>query len=166
MPKRFIHDNGGEFTGLEFKNLLRETYIKDVPTTSRNLQANEICERIHQTVGNLLRVLLYTNPPRTVANAAYLIDQALATAMHSMRVNVTTTLKGSPVSLVFGRDMFLDIPLIDDLQMIQEHRQTLVNGRLRRMNQICRSFDYIQGQRVLKKNHRPDKLGELIEGFY
>ena len=111
-PKRYIHDNEGEFTGWEFQNLLRATYIKYVPTTSRNTQANTICERMHQTVGNVLRVLLYTNPPRTVENTADLIDQALATAIHSMRVNTTTTLKGYPVSLVFGRDMFLDINLI------------------------------------------------------
>ena len=85
---------------------------------------------MHQTVGNVLRVLLYTNPPRKVANAADLIDQAIATEMHSMRVNVITTLKGPPGSLVFGRDMFLDVPLIVDWQMIQKHRQTLVNERL------------------------------------
>ena len=67
----------------------------------------------------------------TVANAADLIDQALATAMHSMRVNVTTTLNGSPGSSVFSRDMFLDITVIADWKMIQQHRQTLVNERLR-----------------------------------
>ena len=121
---------------------------------------------MHQTVRNLLRVLLYTNPPRTLANAAYLIDQVLATAMHSMRVNVTTILKGSPGSLVFGREMFIYIPLIADWKMIYKYRQTLVNERLRQVNQSRRRFDYIQGQRVLKKKHRPDKLGELTEGPY
>ena len=50
--------------------------------------------------------------------------------------------------------------------MIQQHRQTLVNERLRQINQSRRSFYYIQGQRVLKKKHRPDKLGELTEGPY
>ena len=69
---------------------------------------------MHQAVVNVLRVLLYTNTPRTVANAEDIIDQVLATAMHSTRVNVTTTLKVYPGSLVFGRDMFLDIPLIAD----------------------------------------------------
>ena len=34
------------------------------------------------------------------------------------------------------------------------------------MNQSRRSFDYIQGEHVLKKKHRPDKLGELTEGPY
>ena len=86
--------------------------------------------------------------------------------MHSMRVNVTTTLKGYPGSLVFGRDIFKDIPLIDDWQMIQQHRKQLVNERLIRMNQSLRIFDYIQGQLVLKKKHRPDKPGELTESPY
>ena len=146
--------------------MLTATSIKDAPTTSRNPQANAICERMHQTVGNILRTLLYSNPPRTVANAADLVDQALATAMHAMRVNVHTTLKSSPGSLVFGRDMFLDVPLIADWETIQQNRQSLVNERLRRTNMGRRSYDYIQGQRVLKKRHKPDKLGRLTEGPY
>ena len=96
-----------------------------------------------------------------MANAADLIDQALDTEMKYMRVNITTTLKESPESLVFGRDMFLDIPLISDWKMIQKHRQKLFNERLRRLNQIRIIFDYIQGKRVLKKKHRPDKIREL-----
>ena len=86
--------------------------------------------------------------------------------MHLRRVNVTNKLKGSPGSLVFGRDMFLDISLIADWKMIHQHRQTLVNEIILQVNHSRRSFDYIQGQRLLKKNHRPEKLGELTEGPY
>ena len=121
---------------------------------------------MHHIVGNILCFLIYTNPPRTVANAEDIIDQEIATAMHYMRVNITTTLKGPPGSLVFGRYMFLDITLIADWKMIQQHRQTLVNERILRMNQSRRRFDYIQGKRVLKKKHMTDKLGELTEGPY
>ena len=84
-------------------------------------------ERIYHKVGNILRVLLYTNLPITVANAEYLIDQALATEMNYMRVNFTTTPKGSPGYLLFDREFFLDISLIVDCQMIQQHRQNVVN---------------------------------------
>ena len=73
---------------------------------------------MNQTVGNVLRVLLYSIPPRTVANAADLIDQALSTAMHVMRTSIYTTLTGAPGALVFGRDVFLDVPLIADWQAI------------------------------------------------
>ena len=117
---------------------------------------------MHQTVVNILRVILYINPPRTVANAADLIDEALATAIYSIRVNVANTLKVSPGSLVFGRDMFLDIPLIADWQTIQQHRQTLVNETLRQVNQGRRRFHYFQGKRVLKKKHIPEKWGANI----
>ena len=114
----------------------------------------------------MLRTLLYPNPPKTVANAADLIDQALCTAMHAIRTNIYSTLKGAPGALVFGRDMFLDVPLIADWQAIQNHRSTIVNERLRKANMGRRTYDYVQGQKVLKKRHKPDKLGRRKEGPY
>ena len=95
LPKRCIHDNGGKFTGYEFQTLLQTLHVKDVPTTSYNPQANAICERMHQTVGNVLRTLLYSNPPTTVEGAQELVDEALAKAMHAMRTNVATTVGSS-----------------------------------------------------------------------
>ena len=121
---------------------------------------------MHRTLVNVLCVLLYTNPTKKVASAADLIDQALATAMHSMRVNVTSTLNGSPGYFVFGRDMFLDIPFIADWKMIHQQRQTLVNERLSQKNQGRRRFDYIQGKHLINKKHRSEKLSELTEGPY
>ena len=84
-------------------NVRSRTYL---PTTSKNPQANVICERMHQTVGNLLRTLLYSNPPRTVANAADLIDQALGTAMHAMRTNIHTILKAARCLSVWKGHVF------------------------------------------------------------
>jgi transposase InsO family protein len=117
-PRNCIHDNGSEFTGWEFQQLLEALGIKDVPTTSHNPTANAICERMHQTVGNILRTILQTDPPHTVTEARALVDSALATAMHAMSASISTTLGGSPGSLVFSRDMFLNIPLIADWHLI------------------------------------------------
>ena len=86
--------------------------------------------------------------------------------MHATRTNIHTTLKGTPGALVFGRDMFLDVPLIADLQAIQLHRRTIVNERLRKAHIERRSYDYIQGQKVLKKYPKPDELGLRKEGSY
>ena len=55
-PFSFCHDNGGEFTGWEFQKILSDFGVKDIPTTSRNPASNSICERMHQTVGNVLRL--------------------------------------------------------------------------------------------------------------
>ena len=114
LPKRCIHDNGGKFTGEPFQLLLTALAIKDVPTTSRNLQANAICERMYQTVGNALRTLLHSSSPATVNGAKDLVDNVLATDMHAMRTNIATTLQSSPGALVYNRDMFLDVPLQAD----------------------------------------------------
>jgi hypothetical protein len=47
------------------------------------------------------------------------MDEALSIAMHVMRASVHTTLLGSsPGSLVFNRDMFLNVPLIADWKAI------------------------------------------------
>ena len=87
---------------------------------------------MHQTVGNILRTLLLEDPPITVTAAHDLIDEALSTASHAMRTGVHTTLGSSPGSLVFNRDMFLNIPLVANWHMITQRRENLVNYRLMR----------------------------------
>ena len=61
MPIKCIHDNGGEFLGAEFQDLLAFYDIRSASTTSKNPQANAVCERMHQTVANVLRTLLQGN---------------------------------------------------------------------------------------------------------
>jgi len=165
-PACCVHDNGGEFVGPEFQFLLQSCRIKDAPTSSRNPQANAICERMHQTVGNVLRTLLHGEPPRDVTRAKDFIDEALSTAMHAMRTGVHTTLGSSPGNLVFHRDMFLNIPLIADWHSITQKREHLINENLIRENNKRRRYDYVQNQKVLKIRSNPRKLGHRTTGPY
>ena len=121
---------------------------------------------MHQTVGNVLRTLLLSDPPQTLQKATDVVDDALATAMHSMRANVTTALGSSPGALVFGRDMFLNVPLVADWVTIAARREQLVNENLRKANLKRISHDYAVGDRVLKKVWQPTKLGERTHGPY
>ena len=121
---------------------------------------------MHQTVGNVLRTVLHSERPKDLTQARDIIDDALATAMHSMRTNITTALKSSPGALVYARDMFLNVPLIADWKTIQKHREQLVNENLRKSNAKRRSYDYQQGERVLRKIYKPTKLGERTSGPY
>ncbi len=57
--------------------------IKDCPTTSRNPQGNAVCERMHQTVGNVLRTLLHGEKIQG-DNGDEIIDNALATVTHTL----------------------------------------------------------------------------------
>jgi hypothetical protein len=65
---------------------------------------------MHQTVGNFLRTLLHCEPPQNIINAKDCVDEALSIAMHAIRAGIHSTLGSSPGSLVFNRDMFLNIP--------------------------------------------------------
>ena len=148
-PNRCIHDNGKEFIGAPFIAMLARNGIEDVPTTVKNPQANSICERMHQTVGNCLRTNLHTNPPLNVPHAHNIIDSALASASYSLRSSVHRTLRVSPGALTVGRDMFLDIPIISDIEQIRQRRQAIIDQNTLRNNRGRRTFDYTVGQQVL-----------------
>jgi hypothetical protein len=51
---------------------------------------------MHQTVTNVLRTLVHTNPLQNMTQARDIIDDALATAMHAMQTTVATTLGSTP----------------------------------------------------------------------
>jgi hypothetical protein len=57
---------------------------------------------MHQTVTNVLRTLVHTNPPRNMTHARDIIDNALATVMHAMQTTVATTLGSTPGALTFA----------------------------------------------------------------
>ena len=71
-----------------------------------------------------------------------MVDNALAMAMHAMRSTVHTTLDSAPGSLVFGRDVFLNIPLVADWQTIHKNRKQSINENLRKAKTKRRSHDY------------------------
>jgi len=81
---------------------------------------------MHQTVGNVLRTLLYSEPPQNIKNAKEYVDEALSIAMHAMRIGVHSTTGSSPGNLVFNRDMFLNIPLIADWHAVTLKREHLI----------------------------------------
>jgi hypothetical protein len=74
-----LHEKGGEFIRQIIQWLLEIFSIKDVCSTSKNLQSNAICKRMHQTVNNVLRTLVHTDPPHNMTQARDIIDDALAT---------------------------------------------------------------------------------------
>ena len=68
-----------------------------------------ICEKMHQTIGNILRTLIDTEPPGTSVGTKILIDGALSTASHAVRPNVSRVTGYSPGTLAFHRDVLLDV---------------------------------------------------------
>jgi hypothetical protein len=97
-----------------------------------------------------------------MTQARDIIDNVLATAMHAMQTTIATTFGSTPGALAFARDMFLNVPLIADWQVIARSCE----HHVQRANRKQRQFDYAPGQQVLKKVHDPTKLGVRTEGPY
>ena len=62
--------------------------------------------------------------------------------------------------------MFYNVPLIADWHAITGRREHHVNKNLRRQNRRCHKWDYVMGQKVLKKVFGPTKIGPRTSGPY
>jgi transposase InsO family protein len=63
-PMRITCDHGSEFVGKKFQHSIKqECNIEAKPSSERNPQSNAILERIHQTIGNMLRTFEVENQP-------------------------------------------------------------------------------------------------------
>jgi hypothetical protein len=162
-PLSCIFDAGTEFKA-EFLACLIRNGIQPAPITVKNPQANAICERLHSTVGDILRTLLREKPPQNVVQAYELIDTALASAQFAVRAAVNRTLGHSPGGIVFHRDMFHPIPLLINYNMLRDKRQVQIDDNNRRANLRRRFMDYQPGQQVLVLKHNPGKLEDKAIG--
>jgi hypothetical protein len=128
-PLKCVSDQGPEF-GFPFQEMLRKNGITHSTSSSRNPQGNSIIERIHASVGQVLRRVVATRNPQSVTDANAVITEVLATAMHATRCAANSGLGGfSPGALAFHRDMYLDIPLLADMVALQANRQDIIDRR-------------------------------------
>ena len=58
-PLQVIHDNGSEFIGQEFQEMLHSYGITIKPTSVKNPQANSMIERVHLSMGDKLRATTF-----------------------------------------------------------------------------------------------------------
>ena len=159
------HDNGGEFKA-DFQWLLEDFGITSIPSNSRTPTSNSIVERLHSTTGNILCALRRDKEPKTLQEAEEMMDEALATAFHAVRINVSETRGNSPGALAFHRDMILNIPLKIDFQDVQRRQQAKVDEDLLRANAKRYRHDYKVGERVLKRKFEYVKLEDRWTGPY
>ena len=122
LPQWIVFDRGTKFMA-EFSKMCQNDYgIKRKPITTRNPQSNAIIERIHQTIGNIIRTFdvsnIVNNNPRS---------GILAVTMFAVRTDDKTLVQASPMQLVFGRDAILNIKHVADWEHIRQHKQSQIN---------------------------------------
>ena len=163
-PMACIYDPGTEFIGQPFQRCLNRNGIDPAPSSVKNPQSNAVCERLHSTIGDILRSMVHENPPMNVAQAYEVIDTALASAQFAVRASVHRTLGLSPGAMVFQRDMFHPIPLLVNYNELRDRRQHVIDYNNRRANQRRRFLDYQPGQEVLVLTYQPDKTEPRATG--
>jgi transposase InsO family protein len=117
-PKRCISDNGNEFLGKEFQELLQSYGVKSVTTTVKNPQANFV-ERVHQTLGNMLRSYELEGHDFDYQDPW---SQILANCTLAIRSTVHSVLNATPAQIVFGRDMLFDLSFTTEYKEIRKQK--------------------------------------------
>ena len=122
-PMNVIHDNGKEFVGEEFQELLASYGIGSKVTTVKNPQANGILERAHHVIVNSLRLMEIENMAVDEMNP---FDGILANVAFALRATVHTTLNASPAQLIFGRDMIMHSEFVANWKNIQDRNRARI----------------------------------------
>ena len=155
-PDLIIMDRGREFKA-EFYNMITVDYnIKPKVITSRNPQANAIIERVHQTIGNVLRTF---DVNKTVLDSDDPWSSILSATGFAIRNTVHTTLLSTPAQLVFGRDSILNITHEANWKLIRDRKQKLINKNNERENRTRKVHQYKTEDLVLIKNEQSTKYG-------
>ena len=104
VPKKLLTDRGANFTSALIKETCKLLKIQKLQTSSFRPQANDICERMHKLLVDMLS--------HFVRKDAKDWDEYVPYAVMAYRAMPHCTLKYSPYYLVYGRDMRL--PIEDD----------------------------------------------------
>ena len=153
-PSQVILDRGTEFMA-EFTGMLENEYgITKKPITKRNPQANSIIERVHQTLGNMIRTFSVQTMEEDNP-----WDGILAAVAFAVRATVHTTTRATPAQLIFGRDAIFQVQHVADWQYIKQRKQQMINANNARENSKRIPYKYRVGQRVLIKAEQGAKYG-------
>ena len=89
-PNKCVYDNGNKFLGRGFQEILEKHDIKGVCTTVKNAQANGICEIMHQTMLNVLKVYSKTTFIDGYHQAHHLMEHAIAAGCSNFLLQLYT----------------------------------------------------------------------------
>ena len=90
-PMVCIYDQGGKFVRYHFQKMLERHGITLKPTTVKNPQSNSIFTRIHQTIGDSLRVLSTLYLPQGLAGTNQPVDMVIANTVYKTRCTYNST---------------------------------------------------------------------------
>lgn len=156
-PTQIVFDRGTEFMA-EFASTCRNEYgLTTRPITARNPQANSIIERVHQTLGNMLRTMELYNHELDSKDP---FGGILAAIMFAIRSTYHTTTQATPTQLVFGRDAMFNIPFKANWDYIKQRKQKIIDMNNQKENKKRLTHQYQIGDQILIRNYTKNKYGQ------
>ena len=138
--------------------MIKEDYgAKIKPITKRNPQANSIVERVHQTIGNMLRTFQVHD--RTDLPDENPLAGILSAIAFAVQATVHTTTRASPSQLVFGRNAILNIQHQVNWKFVKDRKEKMIRWNNERENALRRKHDYHVGDMVMIKTEQRTKYG-------
>jgi hypothetical protein len=165
-PTEIGYDNGKEFIGEEFQELLLSYDITPKPTTVKNPTAQALVERLHLTLGNQLRTAIYS-----IDDCHEDINHLLQACAWAIRTTVPSNAPHNPSQLVFGMDMIFHQQAKIDWQLLKCQRNIQANANNKKENKNRVPHDYKVGDLVLivqkpYERKRKTKIKTPTEGPY
>ena len=163
-PTKVGHDNGNEFIGEEFQELLVSYDISSKPTTVKNPTAQALVERLHLTLGEQLRVSIYS-----IDDWHENVNHLLQACAWAFRTTVPSNAPHNPSQLVFGMDMIFRQQVKIDWQLLKRQCRTQAIANNKKENKSRLHHDYKVGDLVLivqqsYERKRKAKLSTITEG--
>ena len=157
-PRILTYDKGTEFMA-EFAQMIKNDYhIKKKGITTRNPQANAIIERVHKTIGDIIRTFeVYDNE---IEDEDEMWAGVLSATMFAIQATYHTTLQATPTQLVFGRDAILDIQYNANWDAIKERKQQMIRKNNIKENKTRIPHTYQVNEKVLFRKVEKSKYGE------
>ena len=134
-PTKLITDQGPQFEGRLFQQLMREAEIRKIRTTPYHPEGNAQCERFNRTLLNMLR----TMPPECKGEW----QEWVSSMTHAYNCTVSKTTGFGPYRLMFGRD--LRIPIDNELELPSGREAATAQTYVERLKQKLQwAFDIAQ----------------------
>jgi hypothetical protein len=143
-PVRVVYDNGMEFVGQELQELLHSYGIKPVPTTVRNPRSNGVIERVHLTMGDMLRTMTFRG-----ADWFQDMQRSLDAVAWAVCTTISPNIKYSPCHLAFNQDMLFHQAVKVNWAATSKERQRLVAASNEKENKGRINKQYTPGDQVL-----------------
>lgn len=160
-PLYVIHDNGTEFVGSEFQELLESYGVKSKPTTVKNPQANAVHERVHLLMAEMLRTQKIVVPVDVTVDEE--IRRLLQSVAFAIRATSSTITKHSSAELVYGRDMIMHQQSIVDWNQVRERKRDQQVKDNVRENKKRTDYKWKVGDLCLIVTKPDERKGKLLD---